>query len=73
MYEIFCSLSCLGLAQQLLQLILGQQTVVLNKGRDLWRSLGLIIHCAMNLHVPVQNLQEALLTLLGGEKKKMGW
>lgn len=62
--------SYFGLAQQLLQLVLGQQTVVLHKGRDLGRSLGLIIHCAVNLHVPVQNLQEIFLALLGGEKGK---
>ncbi len=69
---MFSSVSCLGLAQQLLQLMLGQQAMVLHKGWDLWRSLGLIIHCAMDLHVPVENLQETFLTLLGEEGKKMG-
>lgn len=68
----FSSHSYLGLPQQLLQLVLGQQTVVLHKSRDLGRSLGLIIHCAVNLHVPVQNLQEILLALLGGEKRQIG-
>lgn len=69
----FLSVACLGLAQQLLQLILRQQTVVLHKGRDLRRSLGLVINCAMDLHVPVQNLQETFLTLLGEERKTIGW
>lgn len=43
--------------------------MVLHKSRDLGRSLGLIIHCTVNLHVPVQNLQEIFLALLGGEKE----
>ena len=72
-WVIFSSVSCLGLAQQLLQLMLGQQAVVLHKGRDLRRSLGLVIHCAVDLHVPVENLQETFLTLLGEEGKNTGW
>lgn len=47
--------------------MLRQQAVVLHKGRDLRRSLGLVVHCAVDLHVPVENLQETLLTLLGEE------
>lgn len=70
---IFSSLSCLGLSQQLLQLMLGQQAVVLHEGWDLRGPLGLIIHCAVDLHIPVENLQEPFLTLLGEEGKKMGW
>lgn len=70
---IFSSVSCLGLAQQLLQFMLGQQAMVLHEGRDLRRSLSLIVHCAVDLHVPVENLQETFLTLLGEEGKKMGW
>lgn len=61
-------LSCLGLAQQLLQLVLGQQTVVLHEGWDLRGSLRLVVHRSMDLHVPVQDLQEILLTLLGTEE-----
>ena len=45
--------------------MLGQQAMVLHKGWDLWRSLGLIVHCAVDLHVPVKNLQETFLTLWG--------
>lgn len=52
--------------------MLGQQAVVLHKGRDLRRSLSLIVHCAVDLHVPVENLQETFLTLLGEEGEKDG-
>ena len=72
MLVLFSSVPCLGLAQQLLQLVLGQQAVVLHKGRDLRRSLGLIVHCAVDLHVIVENLQETIFTLLGEEGKKTG-
>lgn len=65
--------SCLGLAQQLLQLMLGQQAVVLHEGRDLRRPLGLIVHRAVDLHVPVENLQETFLTLLEEEGERIGW
>lgn len=50
--------------------MLGQQAVVLHEGRYLRRSLGLIVHCAVDLHVPVENLQETLLALLGEEGGK---
>lgn len=62
--------SCLGLAQQLLQLVLGKQTMVLHKGWHLRRSLRLIIDCAMDLHVSVQNLEEILLTLQEKEEEE---
>lgn len=73
MQVVFSSVSCLGLAQQLLQLMLGQEAVVLHEGWDLWWSLGLIVHCAVDLHVPVENLQETFLALLGEEGKKTSW
>lgn len=57
--------ACLGLAQQLLQLVLGQQTVVLHKGRHLRGSLRLVVDCAVDLHVSVQDLEEVLLPLQG--------
>lgn len=75
------SCSCLGLSEELLQLVLWQQAVVLHVGRDLRRSLGLIVHRAVDLHVPVEDLQEALFALLEDEVtktdqrwgKKVGW
>lgn len=63
----------LSFAQQLLQLVLGQKAVVLHKGRDLWRSLCLIVHSAVDFHVLVENLQETFLTLLGEEGKQTVW
>lgn len=45
--------------------MLGQQAVVLHKGRDLRRPLGLVVHSTVDLHVSVENLQETFLTLQG--------
>lgn len=57
--------SDLSLAQKLLELVLGQQAMVLDKGRHLWRTLRLIVDGAVNLHVAVKDGQEVLLALPG--------
>lgn len=67
---IFSRVFYLGFAEQLLQLMLGQQAVVLHKGRDLWGSLGLVVHCSVDLHVSVEDLQETVFPLLEEEQKQ---
>lgn len=57
-------LSHLGLSEQLLQLLLRQQTVVLDKGGHLWGALRLIVNGPMDLHVAMQNCQKLFLSLL---------
>ena len=59
----------LGLAEQRLQLVLGQQAVVLDVGRHLGGALGLVVHRPVDLHVPVEDLEETLLTLLIGKEE----
>lgn len=44
----------LGLPKKLLKLMLRQQAMVYDKGRDFWRPLCFIIDCSMNVHVAVQ-------------------
>ncbi|TNN60014.1 hypothetical protein EYF80_029772 [Liparis tanakae] len=55
---------------RLLQLVLGQQAVVLHEGRDLRRPLGLVVHRAVDLHVLVEDLEKTFLTLLEEEERK---
>lgn len=55
--------SHLRLPQQLLELVLWQQPVVLDKGWHLWWPLRLVVHSAMDLHVLVEDGQEFLLAL----------
>lgn len=60
----------LGLAQQLLELRLWQETVVLHEGRDLGGPLALIVHSAVDLHVLVQDAQKLVLPL---EEEGLTW
>lgn len=50
--------SHLGLPEELLQLLLWEQTVVLDKGRHFWRTLRLVVHRAVDLHVAMESGQE---------------
>lgn len=50
--------SHLCLPEQLLQFLLGEQTVVLDKGGHFWRTLRLIVHCPVDLHVAMQSGQD---------------
>lgn len=61
------ALTHLGLPQQLLELVLGQQPVVLDERRHLGWPLRLVINCAMDLHVLVEDGQELLLALGRGQ------
>lgn len=67
----WCSVSYLGLAEELLQLVLRQQTVVLHISWDFRRSLGFIVDCTMNLHVSVEDFQETLLALLEDQSQRL--
>lgn len=67
------STAYLSLAQELLELVLGQQAVVLHEGRHLWGTLGLIVDGAVDLHVAVQNSQEVLLALSGRRNTPRWW
>lgn len=53
----------LGLSEELLQFLLRQQAVILDKGGHLWGTLRLIVHRPVDLHVPVQDCQKFFLTL----------
>ena len=55
--------SHLGPPQQQLQLLLGQQAVVLHEGGHFRGALHLEVHRPVNLHVAVEHAQEALLAL----------
>lgn len=61
--ESWSALTHLCLPQQLLELVLGQQPVVLHEGWHLGWPLCLIVNCAMDLHVLVEDGQELLLAL----------
>lgn len=52
-----------GLPEELLQLVLWQQTVVLDEGGHFWGTLRLIVHRSMDLHVTMENGQEFFLSL----------
>lgn len=53
----------LCLPQQLLKVVLWQQPVVLDERRHLGRPLRLVVNCAVDLHVLVEDGQELLLAL----------
>lgn len=55
--------SYLGLSEELLQLLLRQQTVVLDEGRHLRWTLRLVVHRPVDVHVAMQNGQELFLSL----------
>lgn len=52
-----------GLPEELLQLVLRQQTVVLDEGGHFWGTLRLIVHRPVDLHVTMENGQEFFLSL----------
>lgn len=55
----------LGLPEQLLQLLLCQQAMVLDKSGHLGRALRLKVYGPMDLHVAMQSGQERFLSLFG--------
>lgn len=59
----------LGLPEQLLQLLLRQQAVVLDKSGHFGRTLRLEVYGPVDLHVAMQSGQEGFLSLFGERER----